>query len=132
METHPYALELPPMVASPRRPCATPLCHMRQPIIAVIAVVVDCCRFAAAVGCLFANNRYMFYQMPKDVVQVHAAKELYRRNWRYHKEMRHWYTFESNTYCHFDTREWDKRPLTDDTNGTVCFHIIGNVETMHD
>ena len=64
-------------------------------------------------------NRYMFYQMPKDVVQVHAAKELYRRNWRYHKEMRHWYTFESNTYCHFDTREWEKRPLNDDTNGTL-------------
>jgi CCR4-NOT transcription complex subunit 2 len=33
---------------------------------------------------------YMFYLMPKDVFQSLAALELYRREWRYHGELKVW------------------------------------------
>jgi hypothetical protein len=35
---------------------------------------------------------YIFYAMPKDTLQVFAAKELYNRGWRYHKDMQLWFT----------------------------------------
>ncbi len=33
---------------------------------------------------------YMFYQMPKDIFQALAAQELYKRDWRYHGELKVW------------------------------------------
>jgi len=33
---------------------------------------------------------YIFYAMPKDALQAYASEELYRREWRYHKEMKLW------------------------------------------
>jgi CCR4-NOT transcription complex subunit 2 len=33
---------------------------------------------------------YMFYQMPRDVFQALAAQELYKRDWRYHGELKIW------------------------------------------
>ncbi|KAL5202334.1 hypothetical protein ABZP36_013286 [Zizania latifolia] len=35
---------------------------------------------------------YIFYSMPRDVAQLHAAKELYNKGWFYHKEQRLWLT----------------------------------------
>ena len=35
---------------------------------------------------------YIFYNMPKDTLQVYAAKELYKREWRYHKELKLWFS----------------------------------------
>ncbi|KAI4322189.1 hypothetical protein L6164_021906 [Bauhinia variegata] len=34
---------------------------------------------------------YIFYSMPKDEAQLHAANELYNRGWFYHKEHRLWF-----------------------------------------
>ncbi|MES1909478.1 MAG: hypothetical protein MHM6MM_002209 [Cercozoa sp. M6MM] len=31
---------------------------------------------------------YMFYSMPRDMMQLMAARELYNRQWRYHKQLR--------------------------------------------
>eukprot|EP00158_Paraphelidium_tribonemae_P005398 Partr_v1_DN27317_c0_g1_i2_m46540 putative CCR4-NOT transcription complex subunit 2 len=39
---------------------------------------------------------YIFYCMPQDELQDHAADELYRRNWRYHKDLKLWLTKDSN------------------------------------
>ncbi|KAI9306203.1 hypothetical protein BJ944DRAFT_160323 [Cunninghamella echinulata] len=39
---------------------------------------------------------YVFYCMPKDIVQEAAAQELYARNWRYHKELGLWLTKETD------------------------------------
>ena len=33
---------------------------------------------------------YIFYSMPRDVLQVAAARELNSRDWRYHKPMQKW------------------------------------------
>eukprot|EP00004_Rigifila_ramosa_P022131 TRINITY_DN5995_c0_g1_i3.p1 TRINITY_DN5995_c0_g1~~TRINITY_DN5995_c0_g1_i3.p1 ORF type:complete len:446 (-),score=67.93 TRINITY_DN5995_c0_g1_i3:674-1831(-) len=33
---------------------------------------------------------YVFYTMPRDVLQTTAAIELYERNWRFHKELKVW------------------------------------------
>lgn len=33
---------------------------------------------------------YIFYSMPKDVLQAYAAQELYSRDWRYHVELKIW------------------------------------------
>lgn len=35
---------------------------------------------------------YSFYAMPGDVLQSHAAEQLYRRGWRYHGEKQLWFT----------------------------------------
>jgi CCR4-NOT transcription complex subunit 2 len=59
---------------------------------------------------------YIFYTMPKDALQVYAAKELYSRNWRYHKEMKLWFgeptSDPSNpnlqTFSYFDLKAWKR------------------------
>jgi len=35
---------------------------------------------------------YIFYSMPKDALQLHAAAELHARDWRYHKDHKLWFT----------------------------------------
>jgi CCR4-NOT transcription complex subunit 2 len=35
---------------------------------------------------------YIFYSMPRDVLQVAAARELNTRDWRFHKPMQQWIT----------------------------------------
>ena len=44
---------------------------------------------------------------------VHATRELCRRDWRYHKEMGRWFTFERGSYFYFDTAAFEKRGLQD-------------------
>ena len=34
---------------------------------------------------------YIFYALPKDVLQAYAAQELYTRDWRYHVESKVWF-----------------------------------------
>jgi CCR4-NOT transcription complex subunit 2 len=53
---------------------------------------------------------YMFCQMPRDALQVHAAKELYKRGWRYHSQLRQWFTQEAGAYYVFDTQAWERVP----------------------
>ncbi|CAG8572923.1 9541_t:CDS:2 [Diversispora eburnea] len=64
---------------------------------------------------------YIFYSMPRDILQEAAAQELYNRNWRYHKDLRLWLTkeqgtepftktqaFERGNYIFFDPSSWEK------------------------
>ena len=66
---------------------------------------------------------YIFYCMPGDELQDHAAKELHRRNWRYHKELKIWLTkdpnipdsvftqtsqYEKGVYVFWDIQHWCK------------------------
>lgn len=64
---------------------------------------------------------YMFYCMTKDFLQVAAASELFKRDWRYHKEMKIWITripnveptlktavYERGSYEYFDTTSWSR------------------------
>ncbi|KAJ2814149.1 transcriptional regulator [Coemansia sp. 'formosensis'] len=40
---------------------------------------------------------YIFYTMPREEMQLVAAEELYRRQWRYHKELHLWLTKDPDT-----------------------------------
>ncbi|CAG8528838.1 11472_t:CDS:2 [Ambispora gerdemannii] len=64
---------------------------------------------------------YIFYSMPRDILQEAAAQELYNRNWRYHREYKLWLTkepgtepamksptFERGNYIFFDPNNWEK------------------------
>ncbi|KAL3768161.1 hypothetical protein ACHAWO_006531 [Cyclotella atomus] len=64
---------------------------------------------------------YIFYALPKDVLQAYAAQELYAREWRYHVESKVWFKQatasdgvpNSNTqagqYIYFDINTWERR-----------------------
>lgn len=64
---------------------------------------------------------FMFYSSPRDALQEIAAQELWNRNWRWHKELRHWLTKETGTppsqkvpggeagtYTFWDPETWSK------------------------
>lgn len=64
---------------------------------------------------------YIFYAMPRDGLQEAAAQELFKRNWRYHKELKVWVTkepgteaisktptFERGVYLFFDPTTWTR------------------------
>ncbi|KAK6337717.1 hypothetical protein TWF696_001198 [Orbilia brochopaga] len=66
---------------------------------------------------------YIFYTMPKDVMQEIVAQELTQRNWRYHKELQVWLTkvpgnepsqivqgrFEKGIYIFFEPTLWERQ-----------------------
>jgi hypothetical protein len=65
---------------------------------------------------------YIFYSMPRDILQEAAAQELYLRGWRFHKEFKLWLTkddvdggqiikgpdFERGMYVFFDPSSWTR------------------------
>lgn len=64
---------------------------------------------------------FIFYSQPRDAMQEMAAHELYKHNWRYHKELRLWLTKEAGTeptqktqsyergsYIFFDPTLWER------------------------
>lgn len=62
---------------------------------------------------------YMFYQLPRDILQACAAQELYRRDWRYHAELRLWLkprtpqelsqAHPTVQFVYFDAKAWEVR-----------------------
>ena len=68
---------------------------------------------------------YIFYNMPKDTLQVYAGKELYNRDWRYHKDLKLWFTRsgdaqtnnaqnqQADAYMYFDIEHWERRIFRD-------------------
>ncbi|GJJ15507.1 hypothetical protein Clacol_009785 [Clathrus columnatus] len=70
---------------------------------------------------------FMFYSSPRDAIQEVAAQELWNRNWRWHKTLKHWLTKETGTppsqkvqggeagtYTFWDPESWskDRKELT--------------------
>ncbi|KAJ0406281.1 hypothetical protein P43SY_007069 [Pythium insidiosum] len=78
---------------------------------------------------------YIFYAMPRDVLQAYAAQELYNREWRYHGELSLWLKRASVAdaalvangsalssaaamgamgpqFLYFDTTTWERRVFT--------------------
>lgn len=65
---------------------------------------------------------YIFYALPKDVLQAYAAQELYSREWRYHVDLKLWFKragpAETRTgadavqYIYFDVGSWERRLFT--------------------
>ena len=66
---------------------------------------------------------YIFYALPKDVLQAYAAQELYTREWRYHVESKLWFkratpsetglpsnnSSTSGQFIYFDINTWERR-----------------------
>uniref|UniRef100_A0A7S3JSH1 NOT2/NOT3/NOT5 C-terminal domain-containing protein n=1 Tax=Aureoumbra lagunensis TaxID=44058 RepID=A0A7S3JSH1_9STRA len=72
---------------------------------------------------------YVFYAMPKDVLQAYAAQELYNREWQYHQDLKLWFKRgtdqkqggqdnansdnKNGQYIYFDIQSWDCRLFSD-------------------
>ncbi|KAL7521855.1 hypothetical protein ACHAWX_006533 [Stephanocyclus meneghinianus] len=64
---------------------------------------------------------YIFYALPKDVLQAYAAQELYSRDWRYHVESKVWFkraspsdgvpssSTSAGQFIYFDINTWERR-----------------------
>jgi CCR4-NOT transcription complex subunit 2 len=77
---------------------------------------------------------YMFYAMPRDLVQALAAQELYRRDWKYHGELRMWLkarspqeimlTHQNVQYLHFDVNVWEPRLFNSPYRGNLAAGLL--------
>mmetsp|Transcript_61 Transcript_61/g.69 ORF Transcript_61/g.69 Transcript_61/m.69 type:complete len:534 (-) Transcript_61:215-1816(-) len=65
---------------------------------------------------------YIFYAMPKDLLQAYSGQELYQREWRYHAELKLWFRRATQQdlphlpadraatqYIFFDINSWECR-----------------------
>ncbi len=65
---------------------------------------------------------YMFYSMPRDIMQVRAAVDLYRREWKYHGELKIWVrqrtpaelasSMPNAQFQFFDVTDWKEKAYT--------------------
>jgi hypothetical protein len=77
---------------------------------------------------------YMFYVLPKDIVQALAAQELCRRDWKFHVDLKVWIKARTAVeqqqshpgvqYIYFDMHGWDIKPFNGAaikvlSNGTI-------------
>lgn len=57
---------------------------------------------------------YIFFNMPRDMLQAYAAAELYNRGWKYHRELKCWFVCQEDESGHsrwicFDPRTWERQ-----------------------
>lgn len=81
---------------------------------------------------------HMFYSMPRDLLQAVAAQELYRREWRYHSELRLWFKQRnpqelmhghSNVqFLYFDVTIWEARLFTTAYRGNINQGLLSEEE----
>jgi CCR4-NOT transcription complex subunit 2 len=74
---------------------------------------------------------YIFYALPKDVLQAYAAQELYVREWRYHDELKLWFkragpsdgfptpSGGATQYLYFDINSWERRLFNGSMNQNI-------------
>jgi CCR4-NOT transcription complex subunit 2 len=81
---------------------------------------------------------YMFYQLPRDVLQACAAQELYRREWRYHGELKIWLkprtqqeivqAHSNIQFIYFDIKSWESRLFNAQIRGNLIAGLIPEEE----
>lgn len=74
---------------------------------------------------------YIFYALPKDVLQAYAAQELYTREWRYHGDLKLWFkragpadgvassSSGAPQYLYFDINSWERRLFNGSMNQNI-------------
>ena len=74
---------------------------------------------------------YIFYALPKDVLQAYAAQELYTREWRYHSDLKLWFkragpsdgvtnpSAGTPQYIYFDINSWERRLFNGSMNQNI-------------
>lgn len=81
---------------------------------------------------------YIFYCMPRDALQILAAAELYQREWRYHKDLKLWFTrapgtttpgYERNAFIYFDITTWERKPFHETNRNFLQGFLSPNVIT---
>lgn len=83
---------------------------------------------------------YIFYALPKDVLQAYAAQELYSREWRYHGESKLWFKRAgpadgvanlpsgSPQYLYFDINSWERRLFNGSMNQNISSGFLAEDE----
>lgn len=81
---------------------------------------------------------YMFYSMPRDILQGFAAQELYRREWRFHGELKVWLkpraphelmqSHPSVMFVFFDVTAWETRLFTSARGPNVAAALLPEEE----
>jgi len=79
---------------------------------------------------------YMFYSVPRDILQACAAQELYRREWRFHSELRLWLKprspqelmqgHPSVQFVYFDVNSWEPRLFTSNFRGNIAAGLLSD------
>ena len=75
---------------------------------------------------------YIFYALPKDVLQAYAAQELYSREWRYHVDLKLWFkragpaesTGSGMQYIYFDINSWERRLFNGSMNQNITSGLL--------
>mmetsp|Transcript_1929 Transcript_1929/g.2566 ORF Transcript_1929/g.2566 Transcript_1929/m.2566 type:complete len:555 (+) Transcript_1929:1-1665(+) len=72
---------------------------------------------------------YIFYSIPRDIMQVLAAQELYNREWRYHMDLKLWFAEAEQVnssagpgqtqYIYFDINAWERRLFSGNIPGGI-------------
>ena len=83
---------------------------------------------------------YMFYACPRDLLQAIAAQELYRRDWKYHGELKVWLkprtpqdllqSLPQNPFNHFDTVTWEIRVYQVPYRGNLSAGFLANEDVQ--
>eukprot|EP01038_Epipyxis_sp_PR26KG_P006511 gene6511-8949_t len=81
---------------------------------------------------------YMFYSMPKDILQACAAQELYRREWKYHGELKIWLkprgpqeltqSHPNVQFSYFDVASWETRLFNNQIRGNIVQGLLTEEE----
>mmetsp|Transcript_18343 Transcript_18343/g.33259 ORF Transcript_18343/g.33259 Transcript_18343/m.33259 type:complete len:483 (-) Transcript_18343:126-1574(-) len=79
---------------------------------------------------------YIFYALPKDVLQAYAAQELYSREWRYHVDLKLWFKRAGpndgvgnnggagNQFLFFDINTWERRIFNGNMNQNITSGLM--------
>ena len=87
---------------------------------------------------------YMFYSMPRDIMQAYAALELYKREWRYHIELKLWFkaintkdnddnnsnkdSNDNRQYIYFDISNWEQKAFDGSTRVNLSIGFLPEAE----
>lgn len=71
---------------------------------------------------------YIFYALPKDVLQAYAAQELYSREWKFHTELKLWFKrtqpSEGGQFVYFDIQSWERRLFNGNMDQNITLHLM--------
>lgn len=78
---------------------------------------------------------YIFYALPRDVLQAYAAQELYSREWKYHVDLKLWFKRASPAdgvtstgggvqFIYFDINSWERRLFNGNMNQNITSGLL--------
>lgn len=85
---------------------------------------------------------YIFYAMPKDLLQVYAARELYQRDWKYHGDLKLWFRRATQhdiphllanappQFVYFDLNTWECRLFSGNIHGAFANGFMKEEEVV--